>query len=370
MIKVCEYVSFGHPDKIADQISDALVDEYLSQDPNSRCGIETMVKDNTVVIGGEVSSNAVVNHREVIRNVYDSIRFPENHNLTIDNLKIINLIGQQSQEIHNGVDKDEEIGAGDQGLMYGYATDETPDYMPLGTYIAKKICNYVATNFEDMFGPDVKTQVVIDYNDTNITIQSILVSTMHQCSIEYTRDLIKQIIIDNAMEIDDDIFSKYEIYNTEITVNPCGSWQIGGPISDCGVTGRKLVVDNYGSYCEIGGGAYSGKDMTKVDRSAAYMARYLAKNIVASGVAKTAKVSLSYMIGVAEPCSVCVETNNGKEIDDKLIEIIKQYVDLTPSGIIKRFHGTEPQYYNTARYGHYGNELFPWEQLDIVGLFK
>ena len=254
--------------------------------------------------------------------------------------------------------------------MYGYATNETPDYMPLGTYIAKKICNYVATNFEDMFGPDVKTQVVIDYNDTNITIQSILVSTMHQCSIEYTRDLIKQIIIDNAMEIDDDIFSKYEIYNTEITVNPCGSWQIGGPISDCGVTGRKLVVDNYGSYCEIGGGAYSGKDMTKVDRSAAYMARYLAKNIVASGVAKTAKVSLSYMIGVAEPCSVCVETNNGKEIDDKLIEIIKQYVDLTPSGIIKRFHGTEPQYYNTARYGHYGNELFPWEQLDIVGLFK
>lgn len=365
MIKVCEYVSFGHPDKIADQISDALLDEYLKQDKNSRCGIETMVKDNVVVIGGEVHSNAVVNHEEVIKNVYETIKFPPNHNLTSDNLKIINLIGQQSQEIHNGVDKETEIGAGDQGLMYGYACDETPTYMPLGSYLSKKICDDIASLNEMEIGPDVKTQVIIDYDENGKSkVLSILVSAMHQCSIELMRDIVSTRIKNNLVGIDEKIFVEQHINEVKLDINPCGSWNIGGPISDCGVTGRKLVVDNYGSYCEIGGGAASSKDMTKVDRSAAYMARYIAKNIVANGLAKTAKVSLSYMIGVAKPCSfdIILDDNTNK---NKIIEWVLNNVDLTPSGIINRFNGTEPQYLNTARYGHYGNNSMPWEKNDL-----
>lgn len=365
MIKVCEYVSFGHPDKIADQISDALLDAYLKDDPNSRCGIETMVKDNTVVLGGEVNSKSVVNCREIAKEVIASIGFPQNHNLFKDNIKVINLIGQQSEEIHNGVDKtNEEIGAGDQGLMYGYATNETPNYMPLGSYIAKKICDYVA--IMDGLGPDVKTQVIIDYKDNgDVDVKSILVSTMHLTDypLGEVRDNVELAIRMNAMKFNQNIFEKLILIPIE--VNPCGSWNIGGPVSDCGVTGRKLVVDNYGSYCEIGGGAYSGKDMTKVDRSAAYMARYLAKNIVASGICNKAKVSLSYMIGVAKPCSVCVETDK-EEINDKLIDFILNNVNITPKGIIDRFNGTTPQYFYTAKYGHYGNDVCPWEKLDLV----
>lgn len=372
-----EYVSFGHPDKIADQISDAILDEFLKVDKNVRTGIEVMVKDNIVVLGGEINSKATVDYDKIVRNVYSNLSFPTNHNLSPDNIKIINLIGKQSSEIHNGVDKSEtEIGAGDQGFCVGFASNETEVFIPLGHYIAKKICNYVAKMSE--CGPDTKSQVIVDYDDeTNETkVVSILVSTMHQNNLEDLRSQIKQIIVNNKMQMSDYIFEKYlKDKDIKIDINPCGEWRIGGPVSDCGVTGRKIVVDQFGGYCNVGGGAFSGKESTKVDRSAAYMARYIAKNIVASGLANTAKVELSYMIGVCEPCGLNIELDTNCEFVERIKTWLYKNVDMTPYGIITRFNGSYPRYYNTAKMGHYGyivdgddllETLFPWEKLDLV----
>ena len=254
-----ESVSYGHPDKIADQIGDAILDEYLKNDANTRAGIEVMVKDNIVVLGGEINSvTTLVDYDKVVRSVFKDLNFPSNHNLSPDNIKIINLIGKQSSEIHQGVDKDEKtIGAGDQGFMVGFASNETPVYMPIGIYVAKKICQYIATREGSQFGPDTKSQVIVDYDENGKgKITSILVSTMSQNSLAATRQIVKQIIEDNLMKLEDDLFNEYiKDKKIKIDVNPCGSWQIGGPVSDCGVTGRKLVVDSYGGYCNIGGGA-------------------------------------------------------------------------------------------------------------------
>lgn len=373
---VSECVSKGHPDKIADQIADAILDAYLEKDKKVRAGIEVMIKDNVVVLGGEISSNATINYDGVVRGVFKDLDFPENHHLSYNDIKIINLIGQQSQEIHNGVDIDDDvIGAGDQGFMVGYASDETPTLMPLGHYIAKKICDYVSAYPE--LGPDTKTQVIIECGFEEVKIHSILVSTMHQYSLEHTRQRVEDIIKNNWMGIEDVIFNNlFKDKDIKIDINPCGSWRIGGPVSDCGVTGRKLVVDSYGGYCNIGGGNFSGKDMSKVDRSAAYMARYLAKNIVASGWCNRAKVTLSYMIGVPEPCSIEIETNtyNSPEELNILKEWIYKNVDLTPKGIIERFEGTKPQFRYTSELGHFGiDETIPssnfgwkWEKIDIA----
>ncbi len=374
-----EFVSSGHPDKIADVISDALLDEYLKVDKDTRAGIEVMVKDNVVVLGGEVSSSAKIDYDTVIRKIYDNYDFPSSHNLKGKDIKIINLIGKQSTEIHSGVDKsDTEIGAGDQGFVVGFASNDTDVYMPLGHYLAKKICQYVSSQREYELGPDTKTQVIIerDIETNENVVKSILVSTMHQCDLETCQSLVKKSILFNKVGIDNDLFIRYIAdKDIKIDVNPCGSWQIGGPVSDCGITGRKLVVDQYGGYSNIGGGNYGGKDYSKVDRSAAYMARYLAKNIVAAKIANTAKVEISYMIGVCEPCSLNIELDTNNDKVDALKDWIKENVDLTPYGIMKRFYYAYARNSEVQYMGYYGynvdndsklSKMFPWEKLDLV----
>lgn len=365
-----EYVSFGHPDKIADQISDALLDEYLKGDVNSLTGIEVMVKDNVVILGGEVNSMTRFDIDKKVRETVSNIPFSPIHKLGYDDIKIINLIGQQSPEINKGVKhEDGVIGAGDQGFMVGYATNKTPNKLPLGLYLARYICNYVATEMGLQFGPDVKSQVIVEYNDGETPkVKSILVSTMHtNIDLATVRITIMQSILQNKVGIDNDVFNTYLKDNDDLllTVNPCGSWNIGGPVADCGVTGRKIVVDQYGGYCNVGGGAFSGKDGSKVDRSAAYMARYIAKNIVSSGIANDCKVELSYMIGVPHPTSINIETDSTVDVEE-LISFIYDNVDLTPTGIINLFKLKEPIFYNTARYGHFGNSEYPWEDTSIL----
>jgi S-adenosylmethionine synthetase len=377
-IVTSESVGFGHPDKVADQISDALVDAFVEQDMNAHCGIETLIKDNVVVLGGEVSSTSHVDYEDVVRSVFDSLPIPQNHNLRSHQIKIINLIGLQSPEIRQGVVKEDgEIGAGDQGLMFGFASNETPTYMPLGCYITKNICQYITSRHDLELGPDVKSQVSIVYNeDGSVEIPYILVSTMHQDSLFNTRNIVKNFILNNDIGLDWDIFLKYikNNENLKIDINPCGSWNIGLSISDAGVTGRKIIVDTYGGYCQHGGGSFSGKNMTKVDRSAAYMARYLAKNIVASGISNTAKVELSYQIGVAQPSSINLELDINQYRQEDILNYIKNKISLSPKGIIERF-GIEKRNFNSARYGHFGYNVeyndtlrffYPWEKLDFA----
>lgn len=380
---VCEYVGFGHPDVVADQVSDALLDEFLKQDMNTRAGIEVMVKDNIVVLGGEVKSQGKIDYDSVVRRVFANLPYPANHHLLADEIKVINLIGKQSPEISRGVDQESGlIGAGDQGWVCSMATNETEDYLPLGVHIAKKICQYVASLKELGFGPDCKSQVIVEYDEKGHgRIDSILVSTMHQGDLEIDRKAIATMIRDNRMGFSDYIFSKFflcVLQKPNIIVNPNGEWRVGGSVSDCGVTGRKIVVNQFGGYAPVGGGNLHGKDMSKVDRSAAYMCRYLAKNIVATGISDSAKVELSYMIGVPQPSSINIELNKNQDRTDDIIQWIKDNVDLSPSGIIKRFDGGYPRYYNTAFNGHYGKtdkemqdeqtaRLYPWEKTDLVG---
>lgn len=383
-IVTSEYVSYGHPDKVADQVSDALLDDYLTLDSNTRAGIETMIKDNIVIVGGEVKTEATnVNIEQTVRNVLDLVNYPDSHKLHGNDIKIINLIGEQSQEISKGVDRDDCdcIGAGDQGFVVGFASNETNEYMPLGVYIARQICKGVT--LVDGLGPDVKTQVCVEYGARVPKIKSIVVSTMHSDAfdIENVRRIIDNLIKTNRVGInnvmDDEVFFRYiKDKNIDYFINVNGTWVIGGPISDCGLTGRKIVVDQYGGYCNVGGGAFSGKDMSKVDRSGAYMCRYLAKNIVDAGLADEARVELSYVIGEPQPCAIKVELKNAHTTPianlDKQIEMyIKEHVDLTPKGIIERFFpcGMKPVFFNTARNGHFGyndnTALYPWEKLDL-----
>lgn len=373
-----EYVGYGHPDKLADQISDAILDGFVNADHNSRCGIETMVKDNIVVLGGEVNSNAHIDIDTIVRGVFDKVKYPESHHLKGSDIKIINLLGQQSQEIHSGVDKSEEIiGAGDQGFMVGYATNETEEYMPLGMYIAKKICQYInkqnQQNENFIMGPDCKSQVVVTYDENgNANIDSILVSTQHDlCDVEVARAAVKQAIKFNTIGLSSKIFNNY-INNSDfdLKINPCGSWKIGGPISDCGLTGRKIIVDNYGGYCNVGGGAFSGKDATKVDRSGAYMARFIAKNIVAAGLCNEAKVEISYAIGVPEPTSLNIEMDENQNLIPILKKHIYGLVDLTPKGILMFLSNDIKNNEKLARFGHFGylenDKNAPiWESLSI-----
>lgn len=383
-IVTSEYVSYGHPDKVADQVSDALLDDYLTIDSNTRAGIETMIKDNIVIVGGEVKTEATnVNIEQTVRNVLDLVNYPDSHKLHGNDIKIINLIGEQSQEISKGVDRDDCdcIGAGDQGFVVGFASNETNEYMPLGVYIARQICKGVT--LVDGLGPDVKTQVCVEYGARVPKIKSIVVSTMHSDAfdIENVRRIIDNLIKTNRVGInnvmDDEVFFRYiKDKNIDYFINVNGRWVIGGPISDCGLTGRKIVVDQYGGYCNVGGGAFSGKDMSKVDRSGAYMCRYLAKNIVDAGLADEARVELSYVIGEPQPCAIKVELKNAHTTPianlDKQIEMyIKEHIDLTPKGIIERFFpcGMKPIFFNTARNGHFGyndnTTLYPWEKLDL-----
>lgn len=350
---VYESVSYGHPDKMADIIADKITDSFLKEDKNSRCGIEVVIKDNVVVLGGEVNSQATIDYDNIVRSVFDEIKFPSNHNLNPSNIKIVNLIGKQSEEISQGVNK-EDVGSGDQGVVWGFASKDTEELMPLGSQFARDLWKEIIK--VDGLGPDIKTQITIA---SNREIKEIVVSTMHQIPLEDVKNIINEII--NSL-----IKTKYSSHindSFERIINLNGEWKIGGPVSDCGITGRKLVVDFYGASSPIGGGNLSGKDLSKVDRSGAYMARYLAKNIVAAKLADEAKVELSYIISSPNPSNIDIELKNGKVDVNTLIRWIIENVDLTVKNMIEKFNNVS--FYETSKYGHFGNNEYPWEKTDL-----
>lgn len=368
-----ESVSYGHPDKIADQISDALLDAYLLDDPNSKAGIETLIKDNIVVIGGEVKSLAEIDTDKIIKKVIGSIVFTPEHHLNPENIKIINLLGKQSPEINLAVVKtDGEIGAGDQGLMFGYACSDTPNMMPMGMYLAKIIVDGVVDL--NGLGPDAKSQVTMEVDENgNQLVHTILVSTMHRdyMPLREVQETIKHALLSNHFLIDELNFALITD-KTKIYINPAGSWHIGGPVSDCGLTGRKIVVDQYGPYCPVGGGCLHGKDGSKTDRSAAYLARYIAKNIVGAKILKECQVELAYMIGSTMPVSIRIEGvsygNKWVVLDEDFIEAVMKIFPMTPREIITAFNLTKPIFYDLARYGNFGISSINrrWEELDKV----
>jgi S-adenosylmethionine synthetase len=367
-----ESVSYGHPDKIADIISDAIVDALLTEDPNSKVAVETMVKDNTVVLGGEVTSNAIIDYKEVVKDAVKGIGYSMEHGFHPATLTIINLIGAQSPEINGAVVMDgEEVGAGDQGVMCGMATNETDNYMPLEIHIAKKIINSIMTI--GGLGPDIKSQVTVEINDDGSKrIHTILVSSIHTkaMEVEEVRDTITKLITGGQCGLSDDIMSLMDD-DTKIVINPAGRWvEMGGPVGDAGITGRKIVVDQFGPSYPVGGGAFSGKDFSKVDRSGAYLARYIAKNIVGAGIVPKCVVEISYMIGVAEPSSIHIDTFGKYEDDVKLTEIIRNTFPMTPRQIVNHFDLTKPIFMDTAKNGHFGRTNLPWEQLDKVDELK
>lgn len=351
---VYEGVSYGHPDKMADIIADKLTDSFLNEDKNSRCGIEVIIKDNVVVLGGEVNSQATIDYDNIVRSVFDEIKFPTNHNLSPSNIKIINLIGKQSEEISQGVNK-EDVGSGDQGVVWGFASKDTEELMPLGSQFARDLWQEIVK--VEGLGPDIKTQVTVS---SRKEIKEIVVSTMHQIPLEEVKNIIND-IINNLIKTK---YSNHINDNFERIINLNGEWKIGGSVSDCGVTGRKLVVDFYGASSPIGGGNLSGKDLSKVDRSGAYMARYLAKNIVAAKLADEAKVELSYIISSPNPSNIDIELKNGKIDNNTLIKWIINNVDLTVKNMIEKFSNVS--FYETSKYGHFGNNKYPWEKTDLA----
>ena len=358
-----ESVSEGHPDKVADAISDVILDLMMREGNKAyRCACETLVTTNRVIIAGEYKG--IYNNQEVenaVRRVIRDIGYKQD-GFNWETVEITNLMHGQSADIALGTDT---FGAGDQGLMFGYAINETPDLMPSAIYWSHKIVRYLTIMRKSKWtwlGPDAKSQVTMEYNDDGTVkrIAKIVCSTQHSADIDIVdvREIVKGIIKDIVSPelIDAD---------TEFLINPTGRFVIGGPDGDTGLTGRKIIVDTYGGYSPHGGGAFSGKDPTKVDRSAAYMARYLAKNIVANKGAHKATVQLSYAIGVKEPTSVFVKTDLGIDYDKKLVSWIQKNVDLTPAGIINRFDLFRPIYSETTNYGHFGKSKLPWEELNL-----
>ncbi len=369
-----ESVSIGHPDKVCDQISDAILDACLAQDPYSRVACECFATTNLVIIGGEITTNAVVDYEKVARETLEKIGYTSDEiGIDAKNCEIRVVLDTQSVDIALGTNK-EVGGAGDQGIMFGYATTETEGYMPLAISIAHQLVR-VATE-KRLSGefkharPDMKSQVTVDYTDpNNVKIDTILMSIQHD--EDYNEEEFKDYVKNNIMMY---VVSKYDMnQDFRIIINPTGRFVIGGPHGDTGLTGRKIIVDTYGGYARHGGGAFSGKDPSKVDRSAAYMARYIAKNIVAAGLAEKAEIQLSYAIGVAEPTSVFVETFGTRKVSkDVLLKAIKENFDLTPNGIISSLDLLRPIYSKTAAYGHFGRgDLnLPWENLDKVEVLK
>lgn len=374
---VTECVTCAHPDKMADVISDTILDYAVKQEPNTRAGIEVLIKDNTVVIGGEIKTNARLDYPNIVREVLSSYKFPKSHKLGPDDIKVVVLIGEQSPEINAGVDqKDGIIGAGDQGFCVGYAA-QTETRLPLGMQYTREICNRLTdlhlTSHPEI-GPDGKSQVVIEHDYYGKpTVKSILVSVMH--SEEINVEKVREIVTNEVKDIlNNDIDFKQDVDTVEIIVNPCGSWHIGGPVADCGLTGRKIVVDQFGGYANAGGGAFSGKDLSKVDRSAAYLARFLANILIEAGLGvEEAHVELSYMISVPEPSSFEVAIVGGDvwgELEKFSREWFQKHIDMTPSGIMKLF-GHYICFSDLARYGHYGvgigcNVYRPWEDNKLI----
>ncbi len=376
-----ESVSEGHPDKVCDQISDAILDSYLAEDPNSRVACETLIKNNTVIVAGEITSNGTPNIEEVIRNTVNEIGY--NHDdlgFNGNNCEIQNLISKQSPDIAQGVNEGEgedlDQGAGDQGLMFGYACSETPVLMPAPINLSHELVlkqSEVRKNGElSWLRPDAKSQVSVVYKDDRKTVDyvsAIVLSTQHDEDI--SQDEIKAKVREKI--INPIIPTEWIKEDTKIYINPTGKFVIGGPVGDCGLTGRKIIVDTYGGMARHGGGAFSGKDPSKVDRSAAYACRYVAKNIVAAGLAERCEVQVSYAIGIAEPTSITVDTlGTGNLSENEISQIVRDNFDLRPKNLINLLDLKRPIYKNTASYGHFGreNKDFSWENTDISSQIK
>ncbi len=370
-----ESVSEGHPDKVCDAISDGILDAIYKQDPNARVACETFVTTGLVLVGGEITTEAYIEVPDIVRKTIKSIGYTSaDYKFDSESCSVLNAIHSQSPDIAMGVDKG---GAGDQGLMFGYACDQTPELMPMPIMYAHKLVKKLAdirkknNAVMPYLRPDAKSQVTIEYDDNNkpIRVDTVVISTQHDADAK--QKTIKEDVIKNVIKTV--IPEKYIDNKTKYFVNPTGRFEIGGPHGDSGLTGRKIIVDTYGGWAPHGGGAFSGKDPSKVDRSATYAARHIAKNIVAAKLAKECLVQVAYAIGVAKPVSVFIDTNGTGVIPDKEIsKMVSKEVDLTPRGIIKRLNLRRPIYQKTAAYGHFGrNEKeFTWEQLDLVPLFK
>ncbi|MDP6437412.1 MAG: methionine adenosyltransferase [Gammaproteobacteria bacterium] len=372
-----ESVSEGHPDKMCDQISDAILDALIAQHGNSRVAVETMVKTGFVVVAGEVTSNASIEAEEIIREVVLDIGY-NSSDMGFDGAScaVLNAIGKQSRNIAMGVDRGDPRlqGAGDQGLMFGYASNETDVLMPAAIQLSHRLVEQQARIRKagelTWLRPDAKSQVTLVYEDDKpIAIDAVVLSTQHDPGVsnEDLREGVMELIIKPILP------ANWLTKDTKYHINPTGSFVIGGPVGDCGLTGRKIIVDTYGGMARHGGGAFSGKDPSKVDRSAAYAARYVAKNIVAAGLAERCEVQVSYAIGIAEPTSITVETfGTGTITEDKLTALVRQHFDLTPYGIMEMLDLIKPIYRSTAAYGHFGreNEGFGWENTDKAEQLK
>ena len=382
-----ESVTEGHPDKVCDAISDAILDACMEKDPMSRVACETAVCTGFVLVTGEITTNAYVDMQKIVRDTVKEIGYTKSeYGFDANTCAVFVAIDEQSADIAMGVDKaleakkgeqndDLDTGAGDQGMMFGYATNETEEYMPYPISLAHKLTLQLTKVRKDgtlkYLRPDGKSQVSVEYDEAGkpVRLEAVVLSTQHDEDVtqEQIHEDIKKYVFDPVLpkELVDD--------QTKFFINPTGRFVIGGPHGDAGLTGRKIIVDTYGGYARHGGGAFSGKDCTKVDRSAAYAARYVAKNIVAAGIADKCEIQLSYAIGVAQPTSIMVDTfGTGKIADDKLVEIVRENFDLRPAGIIKMLDLRRPIYKQTAAYGHFGrNDLdLPWEKLDKVDALK
>ena len=382
-----ESVTEGHPDKVCDAISDAILDACIEQDPMSRVACETMACTGFVVVTGEITTNAYVDIQKVVRDTVKEIGYDRSEfGFDGNTCAVFTAIDEQSSDIAMGVDKalearegslkdDLDTGAGDQGMMFGYATNETPELMPYPISLAHKLCRKLTEVRKNgtlkYLRPDGKSQVSVEYDENGkpVRLEAVVLSTQHDDDVttEQIREDIKKYVFDPVLP-EEMVDEKTKFY-----INPTGRFVIGGPHGDAGLTGRKIIVDTYGGYARHGGGAFSGKDCTKVDRSAAYAARYVAKNIVAAGLAEKCEIQLSYAIGVAEPTSVSVDTDGtGKLSDEKLTEIVRENFDLRPAGIIKMLDLRRPIYKQTASYGHFGRDDIdlPWERTDKVEKLK
>ena len=364
-----ESVSEGHPDKIADQISDAVLDAILQQDPKARVACETYVKTGMVLVGGEITTSAWVDIEELTRQTVREIGYTHSDmGFDADSCAVLNAIGKQSPDINQGVDRSrpEEQGAGDQGLMFGYASDETEVLMPAPITYSHRLVQRQAEMRKsgklNWLRPDAKSQVTFIYEDNvPVGVDAVVLSTQHcdSVSTETVREAVMEEVIKPVLP------AEWITANTKFHINPTGRFVIGGPMGDCGLTGRKIIVDTYGGMARHGGGAFSGKDPSKVDRSAAYAGRYVAKNIVAAGLAKRCEIQVSYAIGVAEPTSISIDTFGTSQYDEAtLVALVKEHFDLRPYGLIKMLDLERPIYQPTAAYGHFGRDSFPWEATD------
>ena len=376
-----ESVSEGHPDKMCDQISDAVLDAHLAEDPDSRVACETLVKNDLVVIAGEITSKGKVDYEGVARRVALDIGYDDPaKGFDGNTCEVLVRLERQSPNISQGVTEGEglfkEQGAGDQGMMFGYACDDTEELMPLPIQLAHNLVSYLAkvrkSGEAPFLRPDSKSQVSVEYRDGRPhRVSNVVVSTQHVPEVPY--DKLRETIIDNVVRAV--VPAGYLDDRTQFLVNPTGSFEIGGPQADCGLTGRKIIVDTYGGMGRHGGGAFSGKDPSKVDRSAAYVARYVAKNVVAAGLARRCEIQLAYVIGVAEPVSIAIDTfGTGVAPDHEIARLVREHFELTPKGIIEALKLRAPIYQKSAAYGHFGrnpeNGLFTWEETDRAASLK